>query len=170
MIHEAETERTEARTSHAVRAGLRVLPMAAPDSEQTTLPPPRVTELNARPHVPEEPMTAESAPDAVQKRVLRELAARLLADAWAEAQEIKRQARATAAETRAELAAETEAHRATLAAERARHQAALAQERERHEAALRALSDHRDRVIEEITVLCRGLADAAKRSRTLPHT
>jgi hypothetical protein len=149
MVEQAEIVNADERARRAAWAGLRVISAA-----------------EAGPLVPNAAIPPESgdASGTAQQRVVRELAARLLADAWAEAQEIKRQARAAAEQIEADLAAEAAALRATLATERERHDAAMAQERERHEMAIRTLSTQRDRVIEQIAVLCRGMADAAHRA------
>jgi hypothetical protein len=171
MYDQAETKRSDEDTARPHGAGLRVITADAPgprDAEIVALRA-RITELEARPRISGEIGASASGhePDAEQRRIVHEWAARLLADAWAEAQEIKRQTRAAAEQTEADLAAEAAALRATLVAEREAHDAAMAQERARHEAALRMLSAHRDRVIEQIAVLCRGMADAAHRAHEM---
>src|SRR3954468_23566868 len=127
MYDQAEMARTDEDAARPRGAGLRVITADAPDPRDAEIAAlrARIAELEARPHVPGQIVMPESgdASDAAQQRIVRELAARLLADAWAEAQEIKRQARAAAEQTEADLAAEAAALRATLAAEREAHDA-----------------------------------------------
>ena len=171
MVEQAERVDAEEYARSATWTGLRVITAmdADPRDAEIAALRVRIAELEACPQTPGEILAMESgdASDAAQQRMARELAAQLLADAWAEAQEIKRQARTIAEQTKTDLAAEAEEFRATLTAEREEHDAAMTQERERHEMALRTLTAQRDRVIEQIAVLCRGMADAAHRAHEM---